>query len=198
MEKASQQTVVKGKIVFVGDASVGKTSIINYYNKITSKVEPTVGANSITCNVPFADRDITLNVWDTAGQENFQCLVPMFARCAQVAVIVYDVTLSSSCENIAFWYQHIKDNAQVPNIIICANKSDLLSNANSKQINELKELYKCPVYLTSAVTGTNIEILFSAIAEIVDGSDQIENSVTIPRVDFQNPVDDTNHQQTCC
>ena len=194
-----QQTVVKGKVVFVGDAGVGKTSIINFYNKITGETQSTVGANSITCVVPFQDHDITLNVWDTAGQENFQCLVPMFARCAQVAIIVYDVSSVQSFENIDIWYNQMKENSQVPHIIICANKSDLPTDINADMINKLKERIDCPIYRTSAVTGSGIDILFTAIGEIVDESNYVENQAVLPHVDFVNPVDQTNHHsKKCC
>ena len=198
MDQNSQQTVVKGKIVFVGDAGVGKTSIINYYNKINSETQPTVGANSIKCTVPYGDHIVTLNVWDTAGQENFQCLVPLFARCAQVAVIVFDISSTASFDNINSWYKQMKDNSQVPNVILCGNKCDLKQEIPTDKLNELRDNLKCEFYRTSATLGSGIDILFSAIAECVEQSNEADNQKTLPHVEFANPVEQTNHQNKCC
>ena len=189
------------KVSILGPTDIGKTCLFHYiaYGEyLASQINPTTVANFLTKNVEINCDIVTLQLWDTAGQENFQCLVPMFARCAQVAVIVYDVTSLSSFNNIQTWYNQMKENSQVPNIIICGNKSDLESEIPTDQFNEMKQTIKCPIYRTSAVTGSGIDILFTAIAEIVEQSNIADNQVVIPHVDFVNPVDQTNHQKRCC
>lgn len=174
MSSNANNAFVKGKVVFVGDSSVGKTSIINYINSISGEPLPTVGANSNTVNIEIDKKLVTLNVWDTAGQENFQCLVPLFARCSHVAVVVYDSSNYSSFTNIDKWLNFIREDSQVPHIIIVGNKADLDPVVSPDQVKDLKNKYDLPVFITSAATGHNIDHLFTHIAELVDNDDKVE------------------------
>lgn len=60
MEPSTSQ--VKGKVVFVGDASVGKTSLIYHYNQTKGNLLPTVGANSVPCTVSIEGKTVSLNI----------------------------------------------------------------------------------------------------------------------------------------
>ena len=104
------------KVVLIGEAGVGKTSIISRYttNTFKSQLLPTPGANFVTKNVTFDDEKQTIKfeIWDTAGQEKYRSLAKVFYKNASVCVLVYDITRKSSFEELKnYWVKEIKDNA---------------------------------------------------------------------------------------
>ena len=86
----------KYKLVFLGDESVGKTSIIARFMNDTfeSSYSATVGIDFLSKTMYLEDRIVRLQLWDTAGQERFRSLIPSYIRDCAVAIIAYDI---SSC-----------------------------------------------------------------------------------------------------
>ncbi len=85
------------KLVLLGDAAVGKSSLVLRFirGEFNANKEPTIGAAFLTqrCRLhDDPDRVIKFEIWDTAGQERFNSLAPMYYRNAQAAIVVYDVT----------------------------------------------------------------------------------------------------------
>jgi len=70
------------KIILVGNAGVGKTAIINRYykNTFSEKMEPTISMNFIEKKLNIDGKDITLNIWDTAGQEKYRSCNKLFIK----------------------------------------------------------------------------------------------------------------------
>ena len=97
-------------------------------NDFQENKEPTIGAAFLTqkCNLPT--RTIKFEIWDTAGQERFASLAPMYYRNAQAALVVYDVTKSSSLVKAQHWVAELQRQAS-PGIVIAlvGNKVDLVS-----------------------------------------------------------------------
>jgi small GTP-binding protein len=160
--------IVRGKVVFVGDCNVGKTSIIASYNKNSLPTGPTVAAESIAIRVDWRGIQVPLTIFDTAGQDDYRCLVPLYTRFAQVGVIVYDQTLPSSFNHIPGWINFLKSNSDIPYIILVANKVDLPSEIKAADEDQVAATHGLELIRTSAVTGQNIDILFSEIAGIVE------------------------------
>ena len=111
-----EEGAVTCKVVLIGEAGVGKTSIISRYstNTFKSQSTPTPGANFVTKNVTFDDEKQTIKfeIWDTAGQEKYRSLAKVFYKNASVCVLVYDITRKSSFEELKnYWVKEIKDNA---------------------------------------------------------------------------------------
>ena len=86
--------VTKYKLVFLGDQSVGKTSIVTrfMYDTFDSSYQATIGIDFLSKTMYLEDRTVRLQLWDTAGQERFRSLIPSYIRDSSVAVIVYDIT----------------------------------------------------------------------------------------------------------
>ncbi|XP_039037197.1 ras-related protein RABH1e isoform X1 [Hibiscus syriacus] len=90
---ATVSPLAKYKLVFLGDQSAGKTSIITrfMYDKFDTTYQATIGIDFLSKTMYLEDRTVRLQLWDTAGQERFRSLIPSYIRDSSVAVIVYDV-----------------------------------------------------------------------------------------------------------
>ena len=98
------------------------------YAKGTFKkdLDPTIGAHFISRVLDVPSGTIKLQIWDTAGQEKYRSVTPMYFREAAAAVLVYDITNRETFENCQNWIKELRN--QAPDDIIVAlagNKSDL-------------------------------------------------------------------------
>jgi len=84
----------KYKVVFLGDQSVGKTSIIHrfIYDQFVDDYSATIGIDFMTHKMYIEDKIIIMNLWDTAGQERFKSLIPSYIKDASVAIVTFDIT----------------------------------------------------------------------------------------------------------
>ena len=82
------------KIVILGDSSVGKTTLLQQYlnGKASGQSKPTIGADFSKKEILVDGAVVTLQIWDTAGQEKFQSLGYAFYRGADCCALVYDIT----------------------------------------------------------------------------------------------------------
>lgn len=130
----STERSVQVKLVLLGEAAVGKSSIVLRFvsNEFQPNKEPTIGAAFLTQKCRLEDRVLRYEIWDTAGQERFHSLAPMYYRNAQAAVVVYDVTKASSLEKAKTWVKELQRQAN-PNIVIAlaGNKIDLVNPSTS-------------------------------------------------------------------
>lgn len=159
------------KLVLLGDASVGKTSLVGRFvnNQFNEAVETTVGAAFSTQSVSLAGgREVKFEIWDTAGQERFKSLAPMYYRNASCAVVVFDVTSQPSFSRATEWVSQLTLSNN-PDIVIAlaANKIDLISSSDKAILDEAKKFaneHGLIFIETSAKTGLNVQKLFEQIA----------------------------------
>merc|ERR1719305_17379 len=118
------------KLVLLGDAAVGKSSLLMRFlqNKFTDGIETTVGAAFSTKTIETRNRQVKFEIWDTAGQERFKSLAPMYYRGASSAMVVYDQTNTGTFERAQEWVRQVQQTSTNPNIVIAlaANKADLI------------------------------------------------------------------------
>jgi small GTP-binding protein len=158
------------KVVLIGDSGVGKTAI---YQRLDSNtfIEDhlmTIGAAYTKITIDSALGPIEVGIWDTAGQEKFRNIVPMYFQRADYAFIVYDISSRETFNNLEVWYQMVKEKAPVDaKIIIIGNKSDLESRREvsfeegTDFATEIESLF----IETSAKTGQGIELIHEMIAK---------------------------------
>jgi Rab family protein len=116
------------KLVLLGDSGVGKTTIVSQYltGSVPESVNPTIGAAFVTKTVAIENHSFELLIWDTAGQEVYRGLAPMYYRSAAIALIVYDVTNPDTYNAVEFWTRELRANVEETIVIlICGNKIDL-------------------------------------------------------------------------
>jgi small GTP-binding protein len=159
------------KIVFVGDQSVGKTSIIKAYEKspFLEDRPPTIGSAFVDIPIEVPGQgNASLQLWDTAGQERYRSLVPMYARGADIAIVVFDVTARESFETIDDWIAQVQTDVN-PNckVVVAANKTDLEHAIPEDEIDKWRDQREIEVFYVSARTRANIDDMFGKILEIL-------------------------------
>jgi Ras-related protein Rab-5C len=124
---SNNNTVAKIKLVLIGNSAAGKTCIVqrminNIFNVNNSS---TIGAAYMTYSI---DKNLKIEMWDTAGQERFYSLLPMYARGAEVIIIVVDIEKNLE-EQFVKWSKYIEDNKKLfsPHfkLFLIFNKYDL-------------------------------------------------------------------------
>eukprot|EP00817_Percolomonadidae_sp_ATCC50343_P006373 CAMPEP_0117420496 /NCGR_PEP_ID=MMETSP0758-20121206/1816_1 /TAXON_ID=63605 /ORGANISM="Percolomonas cosmopolitus, Strain AE-1 (ATCC 50343)" /LENGTH=152 /DNA_ID=CAMNT_0005202135 /DNA_START=9 /DNA_END=467 /DNA_ORIENTATION=- len=126
------------KCVVVGDGAVGKTCLLYVYanKKFPTDYVPTIFDN-YTASVTVNERSISLALWDTAGQEDYEQLRPLSYPNTDVFIMCFAVTNPTSLENIeAKWVPEVREAEQSP-IVLCGTKSDLRTDEST--LKELEE-----------------------------------------------------------
>jgi small GTP-binding protein len=158
----------RAKVVFVGDSGVGKTSLIaSFLRQSIDGLTPTVGAMATPVDVRL-DHGVraALNVWDTAGQEDYKSFIPMFVHAAVVAAVVFDLSNAASFAHLPGWLaflgQHGPDLCQ---LVVVGNKADVSPRAVAEAaIEALRAEHGLPYFETSALTAEGVDLLFYGIA----------------------------------
>lgn len=158
--------VLEVKVVFLGDASVGKTSLIAQYNfqAFDHEIDPTVGSAFILKTVETTVGTAALQIWDTAGQEKYRGLTPMYTRNAMVAVLVFDVTSDVSWKSRDYWTSIIHDDCPADCRVYCvANKADLEPVVSIVAIEQWALENNFAFFKTSAKDYESVALLFDRI-----------------------------------
>lgn len=168
---AKTSSARKCKIVFLGDSSVGKTSLINQYmyNQFTLDFETTIGIDYFTKSMEYSGTKYTLQIWDTAGQEQYKSLIPSYIRDASVEILVFDVNRPASFENVHSWYKEVLNHhPNSPTCVLVGNKNDLESNIDEQLVQKYANDNNMELIYTSARTGENVPKIFElAVSKIV-------------------------------
>ena len=155
--------VKKIKLVFFGNSGAGKTCIVQRmkYNTFNYNTNLTIGAAFTLYTV---EDNIKIEIWDTAGQERFHSLLPLYARCADIVIVVIDIKENID-EQFLKWNKYIQDNETLfsPNfkLILIFNKHDLKNDFEIPKdiINQTNQTQFGLITLVSAKSGYNIDKL---------------------------------------
>jgi small GTP-binding protein len=183
---ATSQTVggkIKFKIVLLGDQCVGKSSIIDRfinekfeesYNVPTWLLQATIGIDFLVRNMTYQGKSYRLQLWDTAGQEQFKSLIPSYLKDSDCALIVYDTMNENSLANAEKWFQFFAEHKNLQSIcVLVGNKIDLRgeeTGCGAEPIRELAERIKVPSFEISAKTGEGIQQLFLQVIDNINES----------------------------
>jgi small GTP-binding protein len=157
------------KLCICGHHGVGKTALL--HRRITSNFlaayRPTIAASFATVIESVDNTKVILNIWDTAGQETYQSMMPLYFRAVKCVLLVVDVTNSASWDFTKRWVDHdLIGIAPRPLVFLATNKSDLEPDPRFQtEISNWAKGMAFPTFATSAVEGTGIDELFLAMAK---------------------------------
>ncbi|XP_065116649.1 ras-related protein Rab-6A isoform X1 [Paramisgurnus dabryanus] len=180
----------KFKLVFLGEQSVGKTSLITrfMYDSFDNTYQATIGIDFLSKTMYLEDRTIRLQLWDTAGQERFRSLIPSYIRDSAAAVVVYDITNVNSFQQTTKWIDDVRTERGGDVIImLVGNKTDL---ADKRQVSieegerKAKELNVMFIE-TSAKAGYNVKQLFRRVAAALPGMESTQDKSREDMIDIK-------------
>lgn len=154
------------KAVLLGDSGVGKTALMTRWSTGTFATNsPTIGANHIMRKINFRDDSVDMFVWDTAGQEQFQSLTPLYVRSASVAIITAAINDADSFDHIDQWLSLLEASSlPVPPAILAVNKDDLEPIITRDEIYEKFSSKFTGIFFVSAKKNEMVNELFSDAA----------------------------------
>ena len=117
------------KLVLLGDMNVGKTSLINKFSGGDANPQATVGTDFKTKSITIDGQQVTLQMWDTAGQEKHASIGFAFYRGANCCILTYDLSNQESFDRLDFWKRNFLDKASPQNaeqfpFVVVGNKTD--------------------------------------------------------------------------
>jgi len=159
------------KMCLLGDAAVGKTSLIRryVYDIFDDKYIVTFGAKVTTKKLSVAaaeeELDLTLIIWDILGQRVHDTLHAGHYKGAKGALIVCDLTRNETIQATEIWADKLTEVVGSVPIILLGNKSDLEHGDAEELLGSIAEKRNMQYMLTSAKSGLNVEKAFMSISE---------------------------------
>ncbi|KAF0734832.1 hypothetical protein AaE_009117 [Aphanomyces astaci] len=198
--EAAQDAVVK--VLVLGDAATGKTSIIKRYvhNVFSEHHKTTIGVDFALKPVTVQNTTLRLQLWDIAGQEHFRALNRVYYKDALGALVVYDLSRQDTFESVLKvllirvrwripWKKEIDTKVELPNrkplpVVLCGNKADLAGEVDHEFMNDFCETNGfAGWFATSAKDNKNIDEANKAlVAAVLQHRDIFEKKVD-PRKD---------------
>ena len=147
------------KIIVVGDAGVGKTAFIHRHltGEFEKKYIATMGVEVHPLTFHTTVGNVTLNIWDCAGQEKFGGMRDGYYVGADAEILMFDVTSRISYKNLQYWYNDIRNKCpQIP-IVLCGNKVDCKDRVMKPNDIQFHRQNRLQYYDISARSNYNLE-----------------------------------------
>ena len=169
MKTASTDTDLVYKILLLGDSEVGKSCFLMRYadNVFVDNYITTIGLDYKLKYVQLdSGQVIKVQLWDTAGQDRYRTIAKNYYKGSHGILLLYDVTKTSSFENIREWIKDIREEVYEKAIIfLIGNKIDKKDQIKIKteDAEKLAEEFNIPFFEASAKSGENVDEIFKAL-----------------------------------
>ena len=167
------------KICILGDAAVGKTTIIHKYctGEFIDSYEATLGAgfleheiNGEIIDSKYKGYKIHLNIYDIAAQTSYNFLLDMYTTGLHGYFLAFSVDNPVSLDNIEKWKEKITELnpeiADVPYIII-GTKEDIQSQVPKEKIEETEKKFNKKIIMTSSKADKNVNNVFNTLTKMI-------------------------------
>lgn len=160
------------KLMMLGDASVGKTSLTLRYISgfFMEDLKLTIGVDFYSKTTFFNEKKVKLQIWDFGGEERFRFLLSQYCKGANGAFFLYDITNETSIEHLPDWTQIVRENAGDIPIMLIGSKVDLDEFRVVPREDGIlaKKKYNLSSFVElSSKTGKNVEKAFNVMTEIL-------------------------------
>ena len=153
------------KYIIIGDAAVGKSNLLLRYahGQFKPEYQLTIGVEFGAKNVQIGEKVYRIQIWDTAGQENFRSITRAYYKNSVCALVVYDISSRESFNNVSSWIDDCRNQSpKTIYMVLVGNKEDLSERrqVTFEEGQELAESKGMLFFETSAKTGKNVEDIF--------------------------------------
>lgn len=158
------------KYIIIGDTGVGKSCLLLQFTdkRFQPMHDLTIGVEFGSRMISLDNKQIKLQIWDTAGQESFRSITRSYYRGAAGALLVYDITRRETFNHLTRWLEEARQNASGEMVImLIGNKSDLEHRraVSFKEGEEFAREHGLIFLETSAKTAANVENAFLKTSE---------------------------------
>lgn len=165
------------KYIIIGDSGVGKSCLLLQFTdkRFEASHDLTIGVEFGARMISIGDKQVKLQIWDTAGQESFRSITRSYFRGATGALLVYDVTRRETFEHLQSWLSECKENSNMDlTILLIGNKSDLMHArvVSTEEGKEFADKHGLMFMETSAKTAHNVDDAFVNTAKTIVGKIQ--------------------------
>jgi small GTP-binding protein len=155
------------RVVLIGDTQVGKTSLIHRFvrSSFDRQTKGTIGAVFHTYEQTWNGRQVIMQIWDTAGQEKYRSLGPIYYRNSAAGIAVFDMTSPETLPGLEKWIVEFRKYTESPLLFIVGNKTDIEGEqkVTREEANSFATAQGATVFFTSAKTGDNVKELFDGV-----------------------------------
>jgi small GTP-binding protein len=158
------------KYIIIGDAAVGKSNLLLRYvhGQFKPEYQLTIGVEFGAKNINISSKIFRIQIWDTAGQENFRSITRAYYKNSVCALVVYDISSRDSFNNVTSWIEDCKN--QSPKtifMVLVGNKCDLEDKrqVTYEEGKELADKNEMMFFESSAKDGINVEEIFENSAK---------------------------------
>ena len=191
------------KITLIGDSGVGKTCIINRYaqNEFTENTDSTLGVGYKKKAFEFNGKTYQLDLWDTAGQEQYRSLGKHFYKDSFIVILVYDITSRESFDNLkSVWIEDVINFGEKNKVLaIVGSKKDLYEDNEAVTYQDGENLakeYDAVFMEVSSKNGTNINLLFeTCVKKYLDPNFQVVIEEDIKKNEDSKVIRKKNHKK---
>lgn len=175
------------RVILIGDSTVGKTSLLHRLKWKTGQlpdVSMTIGVDFHTTTIQVNDKTVNLQLWDTAGQEDFRSITTSYFHNAVAGFLVFDITKRESFYHLNQWISEAKSNSHPEHDIVfllVGNKADLMEEREVSQ-DEAKCFavqHNMNYIETSARSGSNVQEASQKLTEtlllLIEGGELTED-----------------------
>jgi small GTP-binding protein len=195
------------KLLVIGESNVGKSCLLLRYtdNKFEETFMQNIGVDFKTKHITIDSTPVKLQIWDTAGSEKFRSITKAYFRGAHGFVVTFDLSEHRTFEETQRWIEEIRKSTQESDTdvhpiaaVLVGNKSDLERAVTREEAQDLAREYGIPYFETSAKDGTNVESVFTALAnEAFKQKQVIEGKRAGQRPQVTVLVDETQAKDEC-
>ena len=205
MSQNNDEENLSFKLITLGNAGVGKTSILQryLYDKFNINSESTIGIELSYKEIILENNErVTLKIIDTCGQEKYRSLSKSYFKNTDGVLFVFDLSNIESFKEITDWIKLFNENhngkEKVPKCLV-GSKCDLEKKVTDDKIKEVSQKYNLHYYETSAKDNFNINKLFEDMSKILYENKKLNKNEKQKSIKIINQkIEEKPKKRNCC
>ncbi|KAJ1448042.1 P-loop containing nucleoside triphosphate hydrolase protein [Pelagophyceae sp. CCMP2097] len=160
------------KVGMVGDAQVGKTTLMVKYveNRLDEDYIQTLGVNFMEKSITLRNTEVTFSIWDLGGHREFLSMLPLVCNDTAAILFMFDLSRKATLTSVKEWYRQARTLNTTAYALLVGTKYDMFAKLPAeeredidRQARKFAKAMKAPVVFTSAHHSINVQKMFKVI-----------------------------------